>query len=318
MAKTITIVGATGAQGRGVATAFLNNPSYHVRAITRNPSSPSAQALAAQGAEVVQADLNSLPSLKSAFAGSQIVFGVTNFFEPFTTFQSPDKAMDVEVQQGINLALAASQTEGLEHYVWSTLPDIQSISQGKYVVPHFEGKSRVDRYIRGELPELAEKTTFLWVTFYAANYKFPMFTPIWVPSASRYVQLGSYAGETPITTVGDVEKNIGPFVKGVVEGGEKARGEIVLASVGGYTANEMLQLWAKVKGTEATFARVGGDVYREIWPLWGEEMGVMMEFWDEYKERSWIDVEGRKVLKKEDLGITGLEGLEEAYKTLEL
>lgn len=318
MVKTITIVGATGAQGKGVAAAFLNNPAYHVRAVTRNPSSPGAQALAAQGAEVVQADLDSLPSLESAFAGSQIIFGVTNFFEPFTTLQSPDGAVDAEVQQGINLARAAAQTAGLEHYVWSTLPDARSISGGRYVVPHFEGKNRVDRYIRGELPALAAKTTFLWVTFYAANYKFPMFAPIWVPSAGRYVQLANYAGETPITTVGNVEKNIGPFVKGVVEGGDKAKGEIVLVDVEEYTAREMLQLWAKAKGTQASFVQVGGDVYREIWPLWGEEMGVMMEFWDEYKEKSWVDVEGRKVLKREDLGISGLEGLEKAYKELEL
>src|SRR3954464_682674 len=102
--KIGTVVGATGAQGKGVVAAFLSNPAYKVRAITRNTTSAAAVALAASGAEVVQADIESPASLSAAFAGSSIIFGVTNFFEPFAAHQSPTKAMEVELQQGINLA----------------------------------------------------------------------------------------------------------------------------------------------------------------------------------------------------------------------
>ncbi|KAE8386311.1 hypothetical protein BDV23DRAFT_175563 [Aspergillus alliaceus] len=52
--KTITIVGATGNQGLSVAKTFLSLPDWHVRCITRNPSSPDAQTLAFLGASVVQ------------------------------------------------------------------------------------------------------------------------------------------------------------------------------------------------------------------------------------------------------------------------
>ena len=67
--KIVTIVGATGAQGKGVVRAFVNNPAYHVRALTRNPSSESGKALSAQGVEVVAANVDDLPFLKSTFAG---------------------------------------------------------------------------------------------------------------------------------------------------------------------------------------------------------------------------------------------------------
>ncbi|KAK3291588.1 uncharacterized protein B0H64DRAFT_377772 [Chaetomium fimeti] len=319
MAKLITIVGATGAQGKGVVSAFINNPAYQVRAITRNPSSPSGQALAAQGAEVVAADLNDLASLKTAFAGSHIIFGVTNFFEPFIAHQSATKAMDIEVAQGTNLALAAAATPTLEHYIWSTLPNALALSSNKYLIPHFEGKNRIDAHIRAHLPQLLAKTTFLWVTWYHANYAFPVFAPYWIPTANKYLQLANYAPETPIQTIGDVSANVGLFVKAAVEqGGVTREGAVVLAATETYQAGDMLQVWARAKGTKAQFVRVGGEAFREVWPLWAEEMGVMMEFWDEFRERSWTRNDGGKVLGKEDLGVTGFKSLEEAYKGLEL
>jgi uncharacterized protein YbjT (DUF2867 family) len=58
--RVIAIVGATGAQGGGLARALLKhaNDGFRVRALTRDPSSVSAQALRELGAEVVAADLD--------------------------------------------------------------------------------------------------------------------------------------------------------------------------------------------------------------------------------------------------------------------
>lgn len=74
------------------------------------------------------------------------------------------------------MARAASQTSTLEHYIWSTLPNSKKLSNGKYVVPHFEGKNRIDDYIRSDKALLA-KTTFFWITFYGNNFAYPIFTP---------------------------------------------------------------------------------------------------------------------------------------------
>ena len=58
--KLIAVVGATGAQGGGLARAILADPEggFAVRALTRDPSKDAAKALADQGAEVVQADID--------------------------------------------------------------------------------------------------------------------------------------------------------------------------------------------------------------------------------------------------------------------
>jgi len=318
-AKIITVVGATGAQGKGVVSAFLNNPSYKVRAITRNTTSAAAAALVASGAEVVQADLNSLASVQAAFAGSSIIYAVTNFFEPFATHSSPVKAMEIEVQQGINMAVAAAAVPTLEHYIWSTLPNAMAISNGKYLVPHFDAKNKIDAYIRTQQPALLEKTTFLWVTWYHSNYTFPMFTPYWIPTAGKFIQLANYAPDTPITTIGDVTVNIGKFVQAIVAQPEKtAHGAIVqAASEDGVPAEGMLQRWATAKGVKAQQVRVDGAAFREVWPLWAEEMGVMMEFWDEYREKSWTEV-GKTIVTAKDLGVEGFQTLDEGFKGLEL
>ena len=84
--KIIAVVGATGTQGGGLAQAVLADPNggFAVRAVTRDPNKEKGKALKAKGAEVVQADLDDVESLKKAFAGAYGVYGVTNFWEHFS------------------------------------------------------------------------------------------------------------------------------------------------------------------------------------------------------------------------------------------
>jgi uncharacterized protein YbjT (DUF2867 family) len=321
MAKLVTIVGATGQQGQGVVSAFINDPAYRVRAITRNPSSAAAQALSAQGAEVVSANVDDLASLKTAFAGSNIIFAVTVFQEAIIAHGSQEKAMEVEAAQGINLARAAAATlPSLEHYIWSTLPNAKAVSAGKHLVPHFESKNRVDAHIREHERDLLRKTTFLWVGTYHSNYRAPFHAPCWIPTANKYIQFGSFAPDAPLVSIGDVSRNLGLFVRAAVEQPEKtANGGIVLAASETKTVDEMLQLWARVKGTKAQFVRVSKEDYREMWPiLMTDEFGSMIEYWDDVRDRSWTEPGGQKVLTKDDLGVQGLQSLEEAFKEFEL
>jgi hypothetical protein len=176
MSKIAVIVGATGGQGGSVVSAFLEDKTFKVRGITRNPESKKAKDLAARGVEVVRADLNDEASLVKAFEGAHTIFAVTDFFEPFAA-KGAQHAMEVEYSQGTNLAKAAAKTASLERYIWSTLPDSKRLSNGKWPVPHFEAKVRVDEFIKQDKALLA-KTTFLWVTFYATNLFFPIYTPI--------------------------------------------------------------------------------------------------------------------------------------------
>ena len=73
MAKTIAIIGATGGQGGSVARKLLANKAWTVRGITRNVEGKAAKALAAEGAQVVAADVDDEESLVKAFEVSTLV-----------------------------------------------------------------------------------------------------------------------------------------------------------------------------------------------------------------------------------------------------
>ncbi|KAJ0108032.1 NAD(P)-binding protein [Diaporthe amygdali] len=115
--------------GGSVAQLLLQHPSqYRVRAVTRNPSSGAARALAAQGAEVVQADLTVPSTLPQVFAGCWGVFAVTNFYDS-NIKDDPSS----EEQQGKNLVDAAVAAGTVECLLWSTLPSSKQISGGRFV-----------------------------------------------------------------------------------------------------------------------------------------------------------------------------------------
>ncbi|MCX6164791.1 MAG: NmrA/HSCARG family protein, partial [Ignavibacteriae bacterium] len=167
--KIIAVLGATGAQGGGLARAILNDPNseFAVRAITRNTDSEKAKALASLGAEVVSADVDNLESLKNAFKGVYGVYAVTNFWEHF----SPEK----ENSQIKNIALAA-KAAGVKHVIWSTLEDTRKwvplkdnrmpTLMEKYKVPHFDGKGESNHYFT----DYGVPTTFLLTSFYWDNF----------------------------------------------------------------------------------------------------------------------------------------------------
>jgi hypothetical protein len=179
MSKLVVVVGATGTQGGSVVDALLADPSsYRVRGITRNPQSDNAQALAAKGAEIVTADLNDESSLVAAFAGANVIFAVTDFFEPAMK-SGIEEGKKVEFAQATNMIKAAKKTPTLEQYIWSTLPNANALSKGKYSVPFFDNKSAVDDYIRRD-EEFLAKTTFLYLTYFSTNVFYPVFLPIHV------------------------------------------------------------------------------------------------------------------------------------------
>ena len=131
--KLIAVVGATGQQGGGVVRALQARGQFKVRALTRNPDKHPELA-----DEVVKADLNLPETLKAAFEGAHGVFLVTNFWE-----QGTDELKEATA------AVRAAKDAGVKHFVWSTLPDVEAISGGKFDVPHFTGKAKIDRIVKG-------------------------------------------------------------------------------------------------------------------------------------------------------------------------
>jgi uncharacterized protein YbjT (DUF2867 family) len=148
--QLIAVIGATGQQGGGVVRALQGSGQFKVRALSRNPDKHRDLA-----DEVVKADLNRPETLKAAFEGAHGVFLVTNNWEPGTD----------ELKQA-TAAVRAAKDAGVKHFIWSTLPHAEAISGGKFDVPHFTGKAKVDRIVK---EAGFAKHTFVIAPFYYGN-----------------------------------------------------------------------------------------------------------------------------------------------------
>lgn len=131
----IVIFGATGKQGGAVARQLLKGGA-RIRAVTRKPDSEAARALAAQGAEVVQGDLDDAASLQRALQGGWGVFAVQNTWEA---------GVEKEEEQGKRLAEVARKA-GIQHYVYTSVGS----AHRKTGIPHFENKWRIEETVRAQ------------------------------------------------------------------------------------------------------------------------------------------------------------------------
>src|SRR5687768_2108053 len=134
--KTVLITGATGKQGGATARA-LKGSGFALRAMTRNPGSDAARAVAAAtGADLVEGDLNDAASIRNALKGVWGVFAVQNTWEA---------GVEGEEEQGKRLA-SLSREAGVQHYVYTSVGS----AHRKTGIPHFDNKYRVEEAIRSE------------------------------------------------------------------------------------------------------------------------------------------------------------------------
>ncbi|KAK3069369.1 hypothetical protein LTR53_012336 [Teratosphaeriaceae sp. CCFEE 6253] len=281
MTKTIAVIGSTGQQGGAVAKAMLEADGWTVRGITRNTKGRGAQALASQGAEMVTADIDDAASLTKAFE------------EHLGAGLGADAAGEREAEQAFRIALLASKVSTLEQYVFSTLPKALDLTHGQRPVPHMDHKAKVDDRIRNELPELAAKTTFVWLGWYAANMAssaMALIRPFELPaSGGKYLWMQPSKPEALLPICGDVGVNVGVYVRAALEHAERSRGKYVYVRTDRLSFPDILKVWSEVSGKEAEYVPVSPQAFEALWGVAGKEMamqyrsGEMWEDWDTLK-----------------------------------
>jgi len=271
--KIIAVVGATGAQGGGLVQAILADPrqQFAARAVTRDPGSDKAKALADLGVDVVRADLDDAGSLKKAFAGAYGAYCVTNFWEHF----SPEK----ELEQARHMAEAASAA-GLQHVIWSTLEDTRRwvplgdprmpTLMGNYKVPHFDAKGEADR----EFSDRDVPTTFLLTSFYWDNLLYLGMEP--KRDAGGTLVLTLPMADKPLS--GIAAADIGKCAFGVFSAGKEYIGKTVGIAGGHLTGDEMAAALGRALGEEVRYNAVDPEVYRGFGFPGAEDLGNMFQF----------------------------------------
>jgi uncharacterized protein YbjT (DUF2867 family) len=271
--KTLVVIGATGAQGGGMARAVAADKGspFAARGVTRKVDSDKAKALSAQGIEVVGGDLDDQKSLEQAFKGAAAAFCVTNYWEHF----SPER----ELAQARNLAQAA-KTAGLEHVIWSTLEDTRKwvplsdnrmpTLMGKYKVPHFDAKGEANQLFR----DAGVPTTFLLTAFYWENLIYFGSGPKPGPDGTLAITFPLDDKKMPSIAVEDIGKSAYAIFK---RGGEFI-GKTVGISGGHLSGGEMAAGLTKALGREVRYNAVTPEVYRSFGFPGADDLGNMFQF----------------------------------------
>jgi uncharacterized protein YbjT (DUF2867 family) len=271
--KIIAVVGATGAQGGGVVRAILNDPEggFAARALTRDPSSDTAKALADAGAEVVQADLDDEQSLTKAFEGAYGAYCLTNFWEHFSA--------EKEIEQAGNMARAA-KAAGIQHAIWSTFEDTRDsipldddrmpTLQGRFKVAHFDGKAEANRFFI----EAGVPTTFLLTSFYWENFIFFGSGPV---RGEDGVLAVTYPLEDKMLPSIAAE-DIGKCAYGIFKRGDEFIGKTVGIAGEHVTGIQIAESFSRALGEEVRYNAVEADVFRSFGFPGADDVGNMFQF----------------------------------------
>jgi uncharacterized protein YbjT (DUF2867 family) len=270
--KVIAVVGATGAQGGGLARAILADPGdFACRAITRDPGKDAAKTLAQGGAEVVRADIDDVKSVEAAFAGAHGAFCVTNFWEHFSA--------EKEKTQARNLAEAAKAAR-VQHVIWSTLEDTRKLMdpgdrrmpmlQGKYRVPHFDAKAEADAFFAG-LP-----VTYLIVSFYWDN----IYRMLPKKAGDGVYRWAFPMGDKQLA--GIAADDIGKAAYGIFKARDEYIGKRVGISGENLTLSQMSDTLGKALGVHVEYDAVDPDAYRGLGFPGADEMGNMFQVYRDF------------------------------------
>jgi uncharacterized protein YbjT (DUF2867 family) len=160
--RTILVTGATGQQG-GATASYLLACGWRVRALTRDASSASAQALAGAGAQVVAGDMDDRASLDVAMRDVYGVFSV-----------QPTKGMpglppgfdDADERRWATKVADAASTAEVRHFVYASANSAEQRSG----IANLENKWAIEEHIRA----LGLSATILRPTSFMENYVHPM------------------------------------------------------------------------------------------------------------------------------------------------
>jgi uncharacterized protein YbjT (DUF2867 family) len=255
--KLIAVIGATGHQGGAVVRALQAGGQFKVRALTRSPGKHRELA-----EEVVEADLDRAETLKAAFDRAHGVFLVTNFWEEGTD----------ELKQA-TAAVRAAKDAGVKHFVWSTLPDAEAISGGKFHVHHFTDKARIDRIVK--------EAGFAYHTFVVAPFFYQNLAGTLAPQKQEDGNLGWVLPLDPTVRcihMGDI-RELGDIVAGAFALPDQAGHGECLPLVGDFMSfNEIIETLNR-QGHEFSFKQVPKEVFATFFPG-AAEVAEMLSYFE--------------------------------------
>ena len=257
--RVILVCGATGSQGGAVARSLLDR-GFQVRALTRDPQKPEAQALAEGGAEVVQGDMEDRFAMQRVLEGAYGIFSVQNFWET---------GYDREVRQGKTVADAIKEA-GVQHCVYNSVGS----AHRQTGISHFDSKWEVEEHMR----KLALPYTILRPVFFMQNWK-TMREPILEGTLAQPLD-----PDKPFQHV--AVEDVGAFAAIAFEHPDEWIGREVDIAGDEQTMPVIAETFGRAIGREVDYYQVPWDQFEE---QMGEEYAVMYRWFNDVGYEADID-----------------------------
>ncbi|XP_053550335.1 nmrA-like family domain-containing protein 1 [Bombina bombina] len=260
--EVIVVFGATGAQGGSVVKALVEDGTFAVRAVTRDPKKESAVKLSQSGVEVVAADLDDEKSLESVLSKASGAFVVTNFWEHFSK--------DKEIKQGKLIADVAKRL-GLKHVIFSGLENVKKLTDGKLEVLHFDGKGEVEEYFRS----IGVPMTSVRLPCYYENL-LTFFRPQKAKDGETYT-LAIPMGDVPMD--GMSVTDIGHVVVSILKSPSEYTGKDIGLSTDKLTVEQYAEKMSSAIGKTIKDAKLSPEVYEKLGFPGAQELANMFRFY---------------------------------------
>jgi uncharacterized protein YbjT (DUF2867 family) len=186
MSRTILVTGATGNQGSATIAGLLAQPNaseFSILAVTRTPSSESAQRLQKKypAIKLISGNLDS-PNDLFTTAGVPVwgIFSVQVFF-------GGGASIETEERQGKALVDSALEHD-VKMFVYSSVDrggsSSDTISSG---VPHFESKAQIEKHLKAKAEGSPMQYTILRPVFFMDNISSDMIGKVTVATWRSYL-----------------------------------------------------------------------------------------------------------------------------------
>ncbi|KAH6873445.1 hypothetical protein B0T10DRAFT_522540 [Thelonectria olida] len=243
--KLIVVIGGTGMVGGSVAHSLQDNPQFHVRLTTRDPSGPRAKHRISEGFEVIKADSWKADELDAAFKGAWSVFLNTDSDD--VNFKNevgpPESAMG-------KIVIDCAIRQGVPHFVFQGLPEANRLTNGEVSIVSFDNKNAIANYGRKAGFATFAEVNIGWAMdiFWMETYGKAFGGFATIPDKEGFLTLRLFPMvRQPWTSVRD---DYGDIVHGVLLDPSKHDRNIVWALSDHTTFQDVVDAYNRVTGTQ--------------------------------------------------------------------
>jgi hypothetical protein len=175
----LVILGINGRQGRSVANAFLNEPGWRIRGLTRSPFCIASEDWRAVGVEIVGVNPSDVDDLRTAFKDATAIFIRTDYYSYvvdhsvhtlayMTSKPLDDIASSQEIVYGREVLDAVAGVPELQRLIWSTVRTANAPTRlGRAQI---ENQAALKEYLGTCFPHLLGRTSFLYPCLRMEDY----------------------------------------------------------------------------------------------------------------------------------------------------